>query len=196
MADDGQAAVARPLTEEANDPTRSADWNSCSERSTTLANNFRLTKRLTQFSYFRYEISFRDGSRIVPFIAYLGRLRESAITQRGILWPTAMAACPPFPPLTDDLLLRLLFFSSRSSSSSFSVPRLGPPASLFHLSPSHSSPACLTTAADADVNSTWDGVYANLLLEIFSDLEAAPRVFMSINARQRQMAGFRCVRRF
>lgn len=89
---------------------------------------------------------------------------------------------PSFPPLTDDLLLHLPFFSSRSSISSFSVPRLGPPASLFHLLPSHSSPACLTTAANADVNSTWDGVYANSLLEIFSDPEAAPRVFMSINA--------------
>lgn len=85
--------------------------------------------------------------------------------------------------------------SSSSSSSSFSVkPRLGPPASLFHLSPSHS--VCLTTAVDADVNSTWDGVYANSLLEIFSDPEAAPRVFMSINARQRRMTGFRCVHRF
>lgn len=54
------------------------------ERPATLGQQFRLMKRLTQFSYFRYEISFRDGSRIVPFIAYLGRLRESAITQRGV----------------------------------------------------------------------------------------------------------------
>lgn len=75
-----------------------------------------------------------------------------------------------------------IFPSSRTSSSSFSAPRLGPPASLFHLLPSHLSPACLTTAANADVNSTWDRVYANSLLEIFSDPEAAPRVFMSINA--------------
>lgn len=121
---------------------------------------FCLTKRLTQFSYFRYEISFRDGSRIVPFIAYLGRLRESAITQRGVYcgrprWLRVPPSVPLSLPLTNDLLLRLPFFSSRSSSSSssFSASRLGPPAFLFHLSPSHSSPACLTTAADADVNS-------------------------------------------
>lgn len=96
-----------------------------------------------------------------------------------------MTACPlpsalsslPSRPLTDDLLLRLLFFSvcfffffctasrpARNSFSSFAV--------------TFESGECLTTAVD--VNSTWDGVYANSLLEIFSDPEAAPRVFMSI----------------
>lgn len=86
---------------------------------------FRLTKRLTQFSYFRCEISFRDGSRIVPFIAYLGRLRESVITQRGVYcdWPRWLRVPPSVPlfypsPTTFffvfsssrlDLLLLLLF---------------------------------------------------------------------------------------
>lgn len=130
--------------EEPNDYTRPADWNSLVRRSTqftTLAPAISFNETaLTQFSHFRYVISFRDGSRIVllssisaafvnPRLRNTSESREYIVTDA--MGPTL--CIPPFlclDPLTSDLL-HIIFFSS------FSLPRLDSPASLFHLSPSH-----------------------------------------------------------
>lgn len=125
---------------------RATDGNLSARQRNFFADNFVRTKTLNPILfYLRYEISFRDGSRIVPFIAYLGRLRESARLRNARTAERIYCDRPrhglsffsrPFPsPVT-------LFFSSSSSSllhvSSFHS-RLFPPRPdphpLFHLSP-------------------------------------------------------------
>lgn len=118
----GQAAERerrRKRTAALRGPT---DIEICSHENDDLRarRQFRLTKRLTQFSYSRYEISFRDGSRIVPFIAYLDRLRESVITQRESRAYCEHDGLAPRPPAADpppSLCRR----SSSSSSSLISI---------------------------------------------------------------------------
>lgn len=137
---------------------RPADWNLLARRRHSRR-QCRWTKTLNPILfYLRYEISFRDGSRIVPFIVYLGRLRESARLRNGgqpsILWR-------PAPRVSHSSLLVLfltVFLLHVSSFSSFSISSRSLLTSLFHLSPSPSETRRLTTTSGhaLDVNSTWD----------------------------------------
>lgn len=156
---------------------------------------------LTQFSYFRYAISFRDGSRIVLLssisAAFVNpRLRNVGEPRVYIVTGRAMDPLCVYPPLS--LSHPPPHWRPSSSVSSSSRPfrgllflyRVSARPHLFFIFRRHIQAPRLTTAADADVNSTWDEVYTLIHYSRFFPIPPA-RAFINIMRSQHRTARFR-----